>query len=225
MSSFISNKIQLNEEIIGEQLKEKRLLKKLELSDISYKLNINVEYLKLIENGEFNKLPVGVYGKNFLKEYMYFLGIDSEEALEFLDELNEKNSSSHDKLFVKKVTKSHQFLIIPKIIRYVLIILGVLICIFYLAYYIKNIITAPSLIIESIPVDTVVYENYVDVVGQTDIQAEVSINDDVILIDTTGGFSKRVNLKNGLNVITIVAQKKYSKKNIIVRKVIVQNEN
>lgn len=221
MSSFTSNKIQLNQEIIGEQLREKRVSLKLDLTEVSQRLNINIDYLRFIEEGQIDKLPVGVYGKNFLKEYMFFLGLDSREVLEFLRDF--RSDSPQEDLFVERVTKTHQFLIIPKIIRYAMIALGVLICIIYLSYYIKNIIAAPDLFVDSIQNDVIVRENYVDIIGRTDVQAELSINDNPILIDTRGNFRERINLRNGLNVITVTAQKKYSKKNIITRKVMVQD--
>ena len=74
MNLFKSNKIYLDSETVSEQLRSSRQAKKLKLSFIAKKLNINEKYLAALEKGEYKELPHGVYGKNFLREYALFLG-------------------------------------------------------------------------------------------------------------------------------------------------------
>ncbi|MEK7097725.1 MAG: helix-turn-helix domain-containing protein, partial [Patescibacteria group bacterium] len=81
MVSFTSNKIVLDLEAISEQLKLARQAKGLRLDDIARVLNINSKYLQYLEQNGFNRLPAGVYGKNFLKEYAAFLDLDHNEII------------------------------------------------------------------------------------------------------------------------------------------------
>ena len=73
MNSFFANKIITNADTIAEQLRQARLSKNVKLEDAANELGINRTYLEALEKGNFNKLPKGVYGKNFLREYALYL--------------------------------------------------------------------------------------------------------------------------------------------------------
>lgn len=63
-------------------LKERRKELGKELKEIASITRIKGAYLKSIEEEEFDKLPVEVYTKGYIREYSEFLGIPSEIALE-----------------------------------------------------------------------------------------------------------------------------------------------
>lgn len=224
MENFTANKIHNNNEIIAQELLDKRKDLKLDILKISQKLNINVKYLKALENGQLNKLPAGLYGKKILQEYANFLKLDSDFLLELWEiETENKKKNIQKNLFSHKVPHLAYFLTIPKIIKNLSILLAVLICLTYLGYYIKNIIEAPTLIITS-PADNVkIEENFVNIQGSTEPEANVSINNKEVLIDPQGNFSQKINLSNGLNTISIIAQKKYSKKNTVIKRILVNS--
>ena len=56
-------------------------------------------------------------------------------------------------------------------------------------------------------------------------EAEATINGDPILIGPDGFFTKELNLKNGLNTISITAQKKYSRTNKQIKTIMVNSNN
>ena len=221
MHLFSINKIVQNIEVIAELLKNTRIEKGLSLKYVSDKLNINEKYLEALENGHIDKLPAGIYRKNFLREYASFLGINDKKIIDvFSNEATEKNN---DALFSKKVSKFHFFLNLPRFIRGFAIILVVLICVSYLAYYLRMVTQPPSLIISNPTENFVTDSNFVYIEGITENETELTINGESVLVNKDGYFSKKINLKNGLNGISIIAQKKYSKKHEIIRKIIVNN--
>ena len=59
-------------------------------------------------------------------------------------------------------------------------------------------------------------------IGQSETEAEVKINGELILMDEDGNFSKLINLKKGVNPLEISAKKKYSRENLIIRQVLVE---
>lgn len=74
-------------------LKERRKELGKELKEIASITRIKVAYLKSIEEEEFDKLPVEVYTKGYIKEYSEFLGIPSDIALEpYENYIREKKS-------------------------------------------------------------------------------------------------------------------------------------
>jgi len=88
MNIFKTNKIVQDNEIVAEILRNRRKEKNISLEKVSQEIDIHIKYLKALESGDFSAMPSGVYGKNFLKEYALFLGINYKELLEILDDKN-----------------------------------------------------------------------------------------------------------------------------------------
>jgi len=219
MPVFTPKKLAI-EDTVGEKLRQARHNRRLNIEPIAKKLKIRAEYLRLMEDERFDKLPAGLYGKNFLKEYALFLGLKPTDLFKDLDDklFGEENSNP----FSQKVLKSHKLLIWPKIIKNILIAGAVLICFLYLIFYFKNIITAPDLIITQPDKNILTKASSITILGQTEPEAEVRINDEIVLNNNKGVFFQTVNLKKGLNSVTISAQKKYSRVQVITRQILVE---
>ena len=203
----------------GEKLRQARRLKNLKVADIAPKINIRASYLLALEEERWDDLPAGLYGKNFLKEYASFLGFNPKEIVMANQEmigLSPRNP------FSQKIDKKNKFIVFPKIIRNILISLAILICFLYLIFYFKKIILPPELKIIS-PVDNLLLNNQTILVsGQTEKEAAVKINGELVLNNHAGYFSQTVNLKKGLNNIIISAQKKYSRERSITKQVLAE---
>ena len=65
---------------IGEQLKQARLARNVQLEDISNRTRINVAYLQDIEEGKFDFLP-RPYVIGFIKNYASHLGMNADELV------------------------------------------------------------------------------------------------------------------------------------------------
>jgi transcriptional regulator with XRE-family HTH domain len=220
MNSFKKEKILEDNEVIAETLKKRRKEKKISAKEASLKLKINLKYIKALETGAFGKLPEGVYGRNFLKEYACFLGLDLKKILELYDgsALSEKEDCK--RLFSNQIVKARSFLIMPKIFKSILIFFIALACLSYLGFYIHKIISPPNLYIYE-PKDNFITENnYINVLGSVEAEAEIIINGDPVSLKEDGGFIKKIDLKKGINTIVVKAKKKYSKEVVIIKQVI-----
>jgi len=219
MPAFTPKKLAL-EDTIGEKLRRARHDRNLNIDPIAEKLKIRAEYLMAMEDERFDKLPAGLYGKNFLKEYALFLGLKPKELFKDLDDkfFDEENNNP----FSQKVLKSRKLLVWPKIIKNILIFGAVLICFLYLIFYFKNIIMAPDLIITSPDKNIQTEASSITILGRTEPGAEVKINGEIVLNNDQGVFSQTVNLKKGLNSLIISAQKKYSRAQSITRQILVK---
>ena len=223
MNLFQSNKIYLDGETVSEQLRKSRQSKKLKLSLIAKKLNINEKYLEALEKGEYEKLPHGVYGKNFLREYALFLGLDYKKLAQDYDiEINILEPKRQKELFSKQVIKKRYFLAMPKILKNILIFLIICVCFIYLGYRVNKIISPPMLIIDSPLANITTDQNSLQVTGRTEAEAGLIINGQSVLTDKSGGFSQTISLKNGINIITITANKQHSRSNTVIRQVLVK---
>lgn len=219
MAAFIPKKLSTPENL-GDKLRQARLFKNLKIETIAKKLNIRQEYLIALEEEQYDKLPNGLYGKNFLKEYVFFLGLKPQEFLEFWHQENEAETATNP--FQQKIIKKSQFLIFPKIIKNILISLAVLICFLYLFFYFKKIVLPPSLVVTQPAKNLVIKENFLLITGQTEKEAEVKINGELVLNNHNGLFSQNVNLRKGINSLVIKSKKKYSREEIVTRQILVE---
>lgn len=223
MSLFKTNKIFLDSETVAEQLRSARQSKNLKLKKVAKELNINYKYLKALEKGEYEKLPEGIYGKSFFREYVLFLGLNYNELVKtYLIEKSIFEPGGQKQLFSKQIVKSKYFWAIPKIIKNIIIASIIAICFLYLGYRLNKVITPPTLFIDNPPEFLITKEYSVQISGKTESEAKVVINNEPILSDANGNFAKVVNLKNGINTINITAYKKYSKSNTVIRQILVK---
>lgn len=224
MSLFKSNKIYLDSGTVSEQLRGARQAKKLKLTEAAKKLNIGEKYLKALEKGEYKELPHGVYGKNFLREYALFLGLNYQKlAKDYEAEINILEPKRQKELFSKQVIKGRYLWAMPKIFRNVLIFLVISVCFVYLGYRINKIISPPLLTITSPAANLITNKSALLVAGKTQAEANLMVNGETVLSDKNGNFSKIISLKNGINIITITARKKHGRDNTIVRQILVKN--
>ena len=224
MGIFKKTEIKENNELIADALKLGRQEKKIGLKQASKTLGINLRYLKYLETGDFNKLPTGIYRKNFLREYAIFLDLNAEKLVDLFQDKND-NQPTNDKqnIFSRKIPAARYFLTFPKIIKNTIITGIVIICLSYLGYSIINIIKPPTLTVTNPAKDITIVSRIINIEGIAEKEARILINNEEVLIDNEGAFNKLINLKKGVNTISIKASKKYSQESIIIRKILVEN--
>jgi Helix-turn-helix domain/Domain of unknown function (DUF4115) len=78
---------------IGNSLREARMRRKLELSQVERDTHIRAKYLMALEDDRFDALPGTAYAKGFLRTYADYLGLD---ATQFIDEFNTRIPSEDE---------------------------------------------------------------------------------------------------------------------------------
>lgn len=219
MTEFI--KKSLNHDGLGFKLKEVREQKKLSPEFIAKKLNINLKYLLDIEDNRFDRLPAGLYSKNYVREYAKLLGFPPIEIKKWLKHNLELVNENNDP-FSQKVLSRKQFIAFPRIIRNTLLALLFLACLLYLGSYFKKIVFPPKLEIYQPDKNLKISGNSIEIKGKTEAEAEVQINGETVLNNNNGYFSTNINLKKGVNNILIKAQKKYSSESTVLRQILVE---
>ena len=106
MIKFKTNKISLDTDNIGEQLRQARRNQNIELEQAARELNINLKYLKALESGHLEKLPAGIYRKNFLRKFAQFLKLNADEFMDiFNSQTEDKTEQNQKNLFSKNLYK------------------------------------------------------------------------------------------------------------------------
>lgn len=202
---------------LGEKLKEVRSEKRLSLHDASRATKIQVKYLEKLEEGKFSELPADVYVKGFLKSYASFLGISEVALLKAYDREREIQKNIQKKDFKETFNKSidiSNFTVTPKYLVITFSAILVILGFFYIYHEANLFISTPRLIVTE-PMDGAsVTERIVKVSGMAERDAEISINDQVVIVNDEGGFSENIGIQSGVNAITVKAKNRFDKEAI-----------
>lgn len=203
----------------GLMLRDRRLEKKLELTDVTRVTKIRPEFLTSIENDDYSRLPSGATARGFISNYAQFLGLNPHHVLAVFrrDFLENQQGQIVPRGVAEPVSKTNFWT--PKTT-----VIALVACVFvvfgaYLIYQYR-ILTGPPPLKVSFPTEQfTTSENSVVVSGVTDPEATISINGELVALEKGGTFSLRVPLIPGNNDIKLVATSKSGRITELIRRV------
>lgn len=166
-------------------LQTARLDRELTLEEICKKTKISLRYLQAFESENICELPDEPYCSLMLREYATFLGLKADEIV-----------SIFRRDYAKKVcqnTKKTSFISFTPQFTYIAAI-SVLIIAFasYLfSEYVK--FNRPPNLIVSWP-ETI--SKVIEIKGNTDIESTVKINQNLVIVDQNGNFTKKLDISS-----------------------------
>ncbi|MCD4761326.1 helix-turn-helix domain-containing protein [bacterium] len=224
MASFRQKKISRGQ-TLADKLRQARVSKDISLDEAQEATKIQIKYLEILEEGNYQNLPGDIYAKAWIRLYADFLELPSQELL--VDYKLEKSVSDKIiRLDKSNKTKSlpHYNILKPKVLKIAAISLLVLSLLGYLGWELNNIIAPPNIVILEPSNNFKTTESSVLIRGQTKPEVELTINNEIVPLDDQGEFNQVVNLVAGLNNLQISAKKKHSKTNnlelIILREIL-----
>lgn len=184
---------------VGGILKKEREKKGHSLSHVARKIRVREQFLKAIEDNNWNIFSSKIYISGIIKNYAQFLGIDSERAQAFFRRDYEKQE---DVSFRKKVSSKH---LVPESKKYAVLGLIVLTLAFltYFAYQLHIYLSPPKIQILSPKTFTFKKQDRVRIVGKTEKEAVVTIFKDRIFQSKEGIFTYDFSLNPGKNTFVI----------------------
>jgi cytoskeleton protein RodZ len=78
---------------IGPTLREARIRRKIDLTEIEAETKIRVRYLRALENEEWDLLPGPTYARSFIRTYALALGLDGERLADDFRRLQESQAA------------------------------------------------------------------------------------------------------------------------------------
>lgn len=204
---------------IGSTLKEKRLEKKLSHEQVSEIIKINPEYLRALEEADYEKFPSEVYIKGFLKNYAKFLGIETDRALALYRREKEKQTGDTK---LKKTNKiKHKGLDFSfsrgKIIAFIAFVVIILTLLFF-GNYVSDVFRDPALSLtepvalssgENGTIET--DEETITLEGNAEIGSKLSINGQEYRVNSFEQFVVDYDLSEGNNDILILLENQFRK--------------
>lgn len=203
---------------VGDILKKRRIEKNLTLEDVEKRTKIRKKFLQAIEDGDYALFSSSTYLRGFIKNYSDFLNLPTPEILA---------------IFRREFDENEQIGIIPRGLSEPLhvpltrltptkisFIAAVTLLILFFAYLIRGYISVtgvPELIVEKPKAGEKIVSEKLIVAGKTDPNARLTINNQEVLVDQDGVFSKEVTVSKNTTSLTIVAENKEGKKAVVER--------
>jgi len=193
-------------------LKNTRLDKEYELADIAKKLKINSKYLKALEDDDVVNFPQEPYCSLMVKEYADYLGLNGQDVLSlFRRDFEQKKKT--------KSLRKESFSFTPQLTFTFSIALIIFVFAIYLVSEYFKFNRPPKLKVDW-PTESIIINDSFILTGITDPESTVRVNQDLIIVDTKGAFSKKISLNQNNETKIIVESKSPSGKTTIEEKIL-----
>ncbi len=212
MVSFVKRKVKSL--TLGENLKKIRKKSGISLEEMAVQTKIKQDYLRKIEAGDFEKMPFDVYIKGFLRNYAKHLNLNPEKVIaQFNKEIGvRENILKYQKRDQEKLkNRIPSLTITPKMASIFISFIVVLIGLIYFYSELDSFSKKPNLTIKTPNSSDSIQDSSVKIAGATDIGNKISINNELVPVNSTGNFEETIGLQKGSNEIIIEASNKREK--------------
>lgn len=201
---------------IGDILRLKREEAKLSLEEVAEATKIKKSYLVAIESGSWQLLPPPTFTKGLIRNYAKHLGLSGDAIVAiFRREFDERMAPvKQTKLF-----NDRAFHFTPATLLRIVVVFLLIGFVGYFIHEYKSLTGPPNLRVTAPSDNTFITGDSVDVTGTTAPEAQVKVNDQIVLVNTDGTFQATVDIVD-TTPITIVATAKSGKSTKIMRTVV-----
>lgn len=202
---------------IGQLFLDARHEKKYTLARVERLTKIKKEFIKGIEQQEWQLLPEYPVVLGFVKNISRALEVDETKAVAFLrrDYPPQKVAAINPKpdLPVREIRWSPRLTFLLGVAIIVIAILG------YLGFQYLQFISPPSLDVIKPIESEIVRSKLITVEGQTNPEASITINNQPALVDETGEFEAEIEVSNEIKEIQVIATSRSGKQTQVTRKI------
>ena len=201
----------------GVRLFEARIKKGYTLEEISKATKIRSSFLSAIEKGDYKKLPSGTYALGFVRNYARFLGLPERGLLALFK--REYDEEKFIKVLPEGLARREDFPLkrIKIAQTFKILILVFIALLAYIIFQYRSAIFNPPLNVSKPLEGDIIKTQEVNVVGRTDPNSTVFINNETASLDKDGNFTKTINVFPGRAKITIKAVNNFNKITIVDR--------
>lgn len=207
---------------IGDRLKEERERQGYSLEDVAKSTKIRVQFLKAIEDGDYSTLPSVTYVQGFVKNYIDFLGLPQKQLLALFRREFDEQEYTHivpENISAKKEISLNRVRIRQAVVLGAAILVGLLLYIF-IQY--RQAFFSPSLSIDAPQEHAVISTQTITIIGNTEDNASVTINNIPVFVDQSGNFKKEIAVFSGTSTIIIKSTNSFGKTTTIERHITVK---
>lgn len=201
---------------IGQEFAGARLKKNLTIQEVAKATKIKPQFLSAIEKGEYYKLPSSAYAQGFVRNYAEFLGLPVDKALAlFRREFDEKSmykvlpeGLAQEEFPIRKVRLQQGALLVVSILLAVVV---------YITFQYRFAFISPPLEVTIPKEGEVVYSQTVTVVGKTDTNASLFVNNEPVSLESDGTFRKNITVFLGKATVKIRSVNQFGRETKVER--------
>ena len=188
----------------AEIIKNTRIDRQFSLDEVSKKTKIPKKYLEAIENLDQKNYPAEPYCSLFVSQYALFLGLEADKITSLF---RRDNSQKVDQT---KRGKKPTLYFTPQFLFTSITVVVILFMFFFLLGRYLSFNKSPKLTVNWPEKNN---NSQIKIVGNTDSNCTVRINDDLVIINQDGSFSKQIDIGKDSS-ITIESTSPSGKKTI-----------
>lgn len=201
-------------ETLSEYLSGARSALGLSIEEVAERAGVVNKFIEYLEEGRYNSLPPDVYVIGFLKQIAQVYSVSSDLLIEqFKKERGIVEQANQKQPLLKKTNwkKPWEFLTItPKFLSLAGASLLILVTVGYLTWQVTSLSRAPRLKINEPSGTAVIKDSVIRVSGTTDPGAIVTINNQAVLVESSGQFSAQISVSTGQKELAIESKNKFN---------------
>ena len=201
---------------IGKVFKESRIRKKISLSRLEELTKIKREFIRAIENEDWESLPEYPSVLGFVKSISGRIGMDSKKAVALL----RRDYPPRSVKINPNPDVSKKFVWSPKLTFLAAISVVVIIIILYLGVEYRRFISPPKLDLILPKEGQVFKDKHLLIKGVTDVDSTIKVNNQPVLVDENGSFSFKLEVSEKTEKIVVIAQSRSGKETVLERHVV-----
>lgn len=202
-------------EALGATLRQTREKKHLSLNAVSQALTVPEHYLRALEDGDVTVFPAEVYAWGSYQKYAQYLGLsDHKDRQAFLRALSHSREVVPLKVHRPRSWMSHMLtghLFIMMGVAFIAVLIGT-----YVIWQVQSFLQVPSIEILE-PKVAVVDHDKIILHGRVDDEAQLTINDEKILLNDDGTFTNTLYLHPGVNPVRLEATNAAGRTHLVER--------
>jgi cytoskeletal protein RodZ len=205
----------------GELLAAARHKRNLTLEQAEKATKIRAKFLLAMEENDFAVLPSGPFARGLMKNYARFLHLPEEEILAFY-----RRQVNTEKEKPARLWSAENLANSPWRFSWPVLGAAALFCLFvgYLVFAYWRFAAGPALVIHRPANNSVVAEEQAEIIGKTDPEATIAINNQPVRVEENGSFAATVRLQPGLNKITVTAKNRFQRETTVTRDLRLEKE-
>ena len=202
---------------VGDLLKEGRVRKNYSRIVLGEMTHIRTSFIAAIENGDWEKLPEFNVTLGFVKIISHFLEIDERHAVslfrrDYPPRLNKIGTGkSQSENLMKKFIWGPRVTFLAGVIIIIFLVVG------YLGFQYRKFNLPPGLVIQEPREGQVVTIRELQVVGRTDSDATVEVNNQPTVTHDGGRFDTLIEISDNTFEIKVVAKSRGGKETVVSR--------
>lgn len=219
--TFVMRKLDRVPQTLGEKLRALRRGQAVSLIMLEETTHIQRRYLEALEHGLYDELPEPLYTRNFIKAYSRALGADEKYFIELYEEESGRTDLLSPHRLPRERVRRGRFFVLPRMMTMGLVALVLCGVLGYLGWQIRGLLEPPTIVLNA-PFDGMYASSaLLEVSGSVlDDDVTLRVNGEEVVVSDANAFATTVDLSRGLNVITIEAERRYSRTAVLYRRVV-----